>query len=66
MDIHLHHATTYAANAIGELSGAAMWSGDAAPSLQDQCIRSARDYLAKAAAQLNAYDAKRSFKPEAA
>lgn len=66
MDIHIHHATTYAANAIGELSGVAMWEDVSDGTLRDQCIRTARDYLAKAEAQLNAYDAKRAYKPVAA
>ncbi|MES2367481.1 MAG: hypothetical protein V4563_16515 [Pseudomonadota bacterium] len=64
MNIHLHHALTHAADALTNISSTALHEGTR--DLENQCIGYARDHLAKAAAELNAYDAKRTSKPEAA
>lgn len=65
MNLHLYHAVTHATSAIAELSGISFYDKEcSAPELCEASIRSARDHLAKAAAQLNAYDAKRSVKAE--
>lgn len=62
MNIHLHHAISHASAAIGNLSSTALWAGSR--DLEDQSIGYAREQLAKAAAELNAYDAKRqAIKP---
>lgn len=64
MSIHLHHAMTNSIRAIEELSAAQLWSthGEHLSSLHDTAVRAARDYLARAAGELNAYDAKQSVK----
>lgn len=59
MNIHLYHAQTHALHAAESMSGAAWANKLSGIVTEDSYIRSAREQLALAAAELNAYDAKR-------
>ncbi len=62
MDLKLHHAIKYAALSIDHMSCIAWANGSL--EIQNNAAETAREYLAKAAAYFNEYDAKRTYKPE--
>lgn len=67
MHLHLHHAVSAATSAIAELSGISFYNKECnAPDLEAQSIARVRTLLAQAAAELNAYDAKREQEKQGA
>jgi hypothetical protein len=60
MNLHLYHAIKYASLGAEQMSGAA-WASALCDgtTVENGYIATAREYLARATAELNAYDAKR-------
>lgn len=63
MHLHLHHAIANATAAIADLSAISFFNKECnASELSGRSVVAARKYLARAAAELEAYDAERSVK----
>ena len=61
MNLHLHHATSFAAQAVTNISAISFFDKECnSEELRIQSLGYAREYLAKIVAELDAYEAQRA------